>query len=321
MEYTFCSFTYNQANYILLQLESIKYQITKFGQNIDCYYILADDCSLDDTVAVVKRWIEDNKGLFVDVKYLVANNNQGIVANYSKALRNISTKHFRILAGDDILYKNNVFELVDTTNVVISPLLYMGQNNDVISGNYRFYRNMLSCGTKSDNIKKFLLSQYRFGVFIESPGIFIDKSVVDEKLFEALKPFKWIEDAAEFHHIISQKTTNITIAKKPYVVYRVGAKKKNGEKSVFYYEHLRDVEMLDSTIQCFRRDWPRLVNPFFYLRSLERASKVISRYICSERRKEVKQFNCIIRQEERDAQDYINSLAEVCSKSEIMKGR
>lgn len=61
--FTFVILTYNQEQYVVEHLESIKYQIEHFGENIKIHFILADDASKDKTVYKVKSWIERNKNL------------------------------------------------------------------------------------------------------------------------------------------------------------------------------------------------------------------------------------------------------------------
>ena len=110
-DFTFVMLTYNQEQYVVEHLESIKYQIEHFGQNIKINFILADDASNDKTAYKVKKWIESNQNLFFSVKFIIAVENRGIVSNVISALKNIKTEYYKILAGDDIYFRNNVFEL------------------------------------------------------------------------------------------------------------------------------------------------------------------------------------------------------------------
>ena len=60
-EFTFGVFCYNQEDYIIENLESIKYQITNNGKNTRCSIVIGDDCSKDSTLKYIKIWLEENK--------------------------------------------------------------------------------------------------------------------------------------------------------------------------------------------------------------------------------------------------------------------
>ena len=49
-EFTFGVFTYNQEQFIFENLESIKYQIEKYGGGTSFSLVMSDDCSQDNTV-------------------------------------------------------------------------------------------------------------------------------------------------------------------------------------------------------------------------------------------------------------------------------
>ena len=107
MDFTFAVLTYNQEKFILQHLESIKYQIMKFGVDINVNLVVSDDGSKDNTIFLVEKWTNENYELFNDIKILKSTVNQGIVHNYIRLLDNIKTEKFKILAGDDIYFKNS----------------------------------------------------------------------------------------------------------------------------------------------------------------------------------------------------------------------
>ena len=53
--FTFIVTCYNQADVIPYMLESIKYQIEKFGQGQEFQLIVTDDGSRDDSCLVISR--------------------------------------------------------------------------------------------------------------------------------------------------------------------------------------------------------------------------------------------------------------------------
>ncbi len=48
--------SYNQCQYVLETLESVKAQTYKVTQ-----FIIVDDYSTDDSVAIIDRWLQENK--------------------------------------------------------------------------------------------------------------------------------------------------------------------------------------------------------------------------------------------------------------------
>ena len=70
-----------------LALESVKYQIQRYGQGREFQLIAADDGSTDGSQEVIRSWVEENRGLFVKTDLLFRGENAGICRNYVDALR------------------------------------------------------------------------------------------------------------------------------------------------------------------------------------------------------------------------------------------
>lgn len=87
--------TYNQEQYIRETVKSILEQKTKFLFNI----IVADDCSTDNTVKVVKE-LDANSD--IQFCYLSAEKNMGIMKNYKRAFEACSAEYIAIMEGDDL---------------------------------------------------------------------------------------------------------------------------------------------------------------------------------------------------------------------------
>lgn len=86
--------TYNHSTFVEKALRSILEQITDFKYNI----IVADDCSQDDTVEIIKNIEKETDVEFV---YLPNNKNLGIMKNYKRAFEACNGKYVAILEGDD----------------------------------------------------------------------------------------------------------------------------------------------------------------------------------------------------------------------------
>lgn len=86
--------TYNHAAYIRQALESILMQKV----SADVELIIADDCSLDNTVNIIKEY--ENKTAF-KFTYLNRPHNLGYVRNYQQAFTACDGDYIAIMEGDD----------------------------------------------------------------------------------------------------------------------------------------------------------------------------------------------------------------------------
>lgn len=286
-EFTFCSFTYNQERYIVQQLESIKYQIEHYGRDVSCRYLLADDCSKDNTVEAVKKWLAQNGSLFDDVEFVIAEKNQGIVRNYENALKHVRTNHFKILAGDDFFYKNNIFEIYEDSNFVISPLVFFTEEGNVIRGNNRLVRRLLAIGDDSEKIKRTILRLFKYTGGLPAPGIFFDSRLADEGLFKALAPFTWIEDVPEWNYLLRKPETKVKVMSTPLVVYRadIGISQKPKHPGF-----LRDLELLNKTIHTRKNSGSKYCNPYYYMRALEFKGSDLKTVVDRSARRRIKEL-------------------------------
>lgn len=118
-EFTFGVLAYNVEPYIIECLESIKHQVVSFGDNYSCNLLIAEDCSTDRTLDLIEYWVQNNKDLFFDVEIIKNVRNKGLVQNIIGLYKKINTINFKVIDGDDIFYKNNIFDLLETNDIVI----------------------------------------------------------------------------------------------------------------------------------------------------------------------------------------------------------
>ena len=90
------AFSYNSENYIIDLLESIKAQTY---QNIE--FILSDDASTDQTVALAEAWIAENKERFVRTCIRKSEKNQGPTKNVNEGFKLCRGTYIKQLAADD----------------------------------------------------------------------------------------------------------------------------------------------------------------------------------------------------------------------------
>lgn len=88
--------SYNQEQYIAQALESILMQ--RVNDDVQVRVIVADDCSKDKTLEIIKSYEEKSPFPFV---YLQNSYNLGMVDNYRRVLTTIEADFFTILEGDD----------------------------------------------------------------------------------------------------------------------------------------------------------------------------------------------------------------------------
>ena len=90
--------TYNSSEFVLETLESAKIQTYK---NIEL--IVTDDCSKDNTLEIVKDWVDKNKDSFIHTLVLEATVNTGISGNCNRGCNASKGEYIKTIAGDDTL--------------------------------------------------------------------------------------------------------------------------------------------------------------------------------------------------------------------------
>ncbi|MFZ0333008.1 MAG: glycosyltransferase [Candidatus Acidiferrales bacterium] len=85
---------YNQARFVVETLESVKAQTYKNTE-----LIIIDDCSSDDSVAMIERWLHENG---IQCNFIPHPKNQGICKSLNEALALTTGKYISMIASDDI---------------------------------------------------------------------------------------------------------------------------------------------------------------------------------------------------------------------------
>lgn len=99
---------YRSADTIIETLESIKRQTYP-----EIELIVTDDCSPDNTVEVVSKWMQDNKGSLSSMKLVTSPQNTGLPANINRGLQVATGVYYKGIAGDDYLVENAIEKYVD----------------------------------------------------------------------------------------------------------------------------------------------------------------------------------------------------------------
>lgn len=114
--------TYNSSQFIEETLESIFHQTY---ENIQL--IVSDDCSKDNTVAIVEEWCNQPrvKERFADIKIITVPKNTGIPANYNRCIKASDAEWIKAISGDDALMPNCIADNLDfVTNNKEVKVLY-----------------------------------------------------------------------------------------------------------------------------------------------------------------------------------------------------
>lgn len=220
-EFTFCIVTYNQEQYIGQLLESIKYQILNYARDIKVDIIISDDLSKDNTMKIVNQWIQHNYKLFRKIDVSVNENNIGVVANIYNVLKKLKTNKFKLIAGDDIFLSNNIFSAIDKDGLVMSPTIKFRDREvlkDTYLGNY-----FEVLWPKKKNVRRYMLKKLKNHMFIETPGVFFDSSLLTDELFDELSQFSWIEDVPMWSNLLKRNDLKVTVSHRPLVGYRLGS--------------------------------------------------------------------------------------------------
>ena len=123
--------TYNSSKFVLETLESIKAQTY---QNIEL--IISDDCSMDNTVEICQKWVEQNKDRFVRTQIITSEVNTGVSANLNRAEAVCQGEWVKGIAGDDLLMPDCIescilFCIENDANCVFGKMEAFGENTQL----------------------------------------------------------------------------------------------------------------------------------------------------------------------------------------------
>lgn len=171
--------SYNSANFIIETLESIYSQ--KYKQ---IELIIADDCSTDSTADLVTKWAFLKKNRFSNFVLDIATNNSGISSNLNRGLKNANGKWVKLIAADDILLPNCLYDNLEfvknnpSARIVHSSSYYYRQEFN--TENFLYERKV-----QNEQLARSLDPKYQFYILrwapsINAPTIFIEKKLLSE---------------------------------------------------------------------------------------------------------------------------------------------
>lgn len=220
-EFTFAVITYNSEKTVVESLESIKYQVDHYGKEWRIHLVIADDCSTDDTITMVNKWIEVNKPVFSSVEVLTSEENRGLCANFAKAIEHVETESFKILAGDDIICSQNIIENVRllSDDVIRVCLKVSFRNGKIQIKDDDIANHMYYCKMKHTNRKDISL------IGVRSPYATVEmlykRKLFTKECLDFIQMNRNFEDDPYLWHILkNDSNVKFEYVMEPCVLYR-----------------------------------------------------------------------------------------------------
>lgn len=125
--------TYNSSKTVIETLESIRNQTYAKLE-----LIVTDDHSADNTVEIVREWLQKYHKRFVRARILKAKKNHGVTKNCNIGINQVNGKYVQLVAGDDILLEQAIerkykFAEKKSLNLVCSKVEAFGSNMHNVS--------------------------------------------------------------------------------------------------------------------------------------------------------------------------------------------
>lgn len=285
--FTFIIISYNQEKLILETLESIKYQIEKYGNKQEYQIIIADDKSKDRTYEIEKVWIEKNKQLFKEISVLPSDMNRGINANYLRAFPMIQGEFYKVIAGDDLVADIDITALIKKKGIYITSFLFFNEKG-IIRKKESYFNQYQFFGENLKKIKK--VSQFIYPFYTQSWILF--KEYNSPKMIHMMSRYKFMEDRPQWYRFMADGPVEIVFYNEPLVLYRTSVNSvsnfnnplsREARKDLlkFYCDVIKEMKnpVKKMTLYCYKMEyWKnnmflKLLNPFKYYIFIDRKIK------------------------------------------------
>lgn len=251
LDYTFAITMYNQRNKIVETLESIRFQILRYGREYAIQLIISDDGSEDDGTVVVDEWLSENEELFAQIDKLYAEQNHGTCNSFCNVLERVEGKFFREISGDDILPQGNVFAIMSKLKDydIITGIILQFDNGQIVSNKkaytteirqaYLTYRDIQSLTKTSVPIKG---------------GALWNKRLNTLSVLEYVRKYRLVEDRPLWYKI-TQEHRQLKYFFESSVLLLYRANGGSNCKSKVYSIHENDIHFFQEDVQRGKNTW------------------------------------------------------------------
>ncbi len=253
--------SYNGADFIIEQLESLRSQTLPATQVVIC-----DDCSTDDTVNLIRDYISDKKLIGWSVE--VNETNLGFASNFAKALSKCSGDYVFFSDQDDIFMPDKFEKMVrvmeENTGISLLcseyKLFQTGDETPEYAKNYA--RNNLNNGS----LEKVNLSAYT--MFIRSLGCVM---CVRKKFADSIQKY-WFNGWAHDEYVwkMAQMADGCYIYHEELIKHRVHAHNVSMHKNHNRIRRIEHLELLLRGNEACRRYVEDTTNNAKYLNLIDK---------------------------------------------------
>lgn len=241
--------TYNSSKTIVDTLESVKNQTYE-----DLYLIIGDDCSIDNTLDIVRGWLQKNCSRFVGYEIISPAQNTGVAANINRVWAACETQYFKGCAGDDLLEPCCVSEYMDYVKthknsvIVFSKVKIFGPSKYLKKYKSPFDYSLFELNS-SEILNRLITSDN----CIPAPTLFLNMGKVKEMGITCDERIPMLEDYPLWINFL-RKGVDFGFIDKELVDYRIGG---NGLTSGSSYSRLEKSIRLFKLLYIFPEKYKR----------------------------------------------------------------
>lgn len=247
---------YNGSSYIEQALNSVFLQ----GDSSWLQVIVVDDCSTDDTVEVVKRWLFE-RGFPEHVKFDQLSSNRGVSAARNRILEMADSDYVLFLDGDDVLLPDCLISfqdlLVRNFDVVYSPLKTWAGNNEATSEVFAGVVVDVNSELGGIQFYDYYREHPKTGYHVDaSCGIFYRKAFLDIHMLRYTEGMVYLEDGEFLGRVFSVVERSI-FQETPFYLYRNNPQSANARYRELWSEVVVRGFLLGLTsLRDFKRGFP-----------------------------------------------------------------
>jgi len=192
--FAFLVLVYNQEQYIIEHLESIKYLIIKYAKDIEVDLLINDDFSRDNSTKFIDCWLEHNEQLFRSIIKIYNTKNLGTSKSVYNLLKLNTANKCKITAADDVYSFENIFiPEAYSRNIAIQSGFPITLIDEELSNNN--FSNFLQIASYEIYKKSKLLNRFKHFSLNNAPNMFYEvRCLQNINVLNFLQTFDVIED-------------------------------------------------------------------------------------------------------------------------------